>query len=263
MVFAVAVTSEVAVAVSLAAFLIGLVKGGFSGVGPLITILVATAVPTTVAIGVLLPLLMIGDVFALWAHWGTWDRAIIGRLLPGAAGGVLVASLFLRSVSEDGLRVFLAFVTIGFVVYRLAEPVIRARMVARRPEGGTAGDLHGKDVAAGWGLVAGGTAGITSTVAHVGGPPVSIHLLAARVGPRPFVATNAALFFVVNWLKVPGYIAADLFDTTLMLRLAPTALLIPPGILAGRAFVTRVNQKLFDGLILVSLVAGAILLLIG
>lgn len=242
------VTTEVVVAVGAAAFLLGVAKGGLSGLGPMLTLLVAAAVPTSVAIGVLLPLLMIGDGFALWAHWGHWDRAILRRLLPGGLIGVAIASFFLRSLSETALRLFLAAITIAFVLYRLAEPRLRER--SRR-----SGPIDPR-----WAGVAGSAAGITSTIAHVGGPPVSMYLLTAKVSPRPFVATAAVFFFIVNWLKVPGYIGAGLFEVDLLVSLAPTALLIPPGIVAGRWFVTHVPQRIFDQVILASLVVGAVLL---
>jgi uncharacterized membrane protein YfcA len=242
------VTPAVVAAVASAAFLVGLAKGGLSGLGPLLTLLVAATLPTKVAIGVLLPILMVGDVAALWAHRGKWDRTIVARLLPGAAVGVLVASLFLQSVSEQGLRWMLAIFTLVFVVYRLIEPrVARAASATPGP---------------GWAAAAGAASGVTSTVAHVGGPPVAVYLLAARVPPRPYVATSAAFFFVVNWLKVPGYLTADLFDTGLLRTLAPVVVLIWPGIIVGRWFVTVVRQEVFDRFILTSLVAGALLLLV-
>ena len=142
----------------------------------------------------------------------------------------------------------LAVFTVAFVVYRLLE----SRLV---PSSAAApGPI--------WAAVAGAGAGVTSTVAHVGGPPVAVYLLAARVPPRPYVATSAAFFFVVNWLKVPGYLGADLFDGALLRAVAPTVVLIGPGILVGRWFVTVVRQEVFDGFILASLVVGAVLLVI-
>ncbi len=247
------VTLGVVLAVAAAALLLGIAKGGFSGLGPLMTILVAVAVPTSVAIGVLLPLLMIGDVFALWAHWGHWDSSIIRRLIPGATVGVFVASIALQSLSDDGLRIGIAVVTIAFVLYRLAG---LRRTPGPVPAGGRT------PLAPIWGWAAGTAAGVTSTIAHVGGPPVAVYLLTERVPPRAYVASSAALFFFINWMKVPGYIAAELVEVDVLLRLAPTALLIGPGILLGRAFVTRVNQRVFDNIILVSLVVGALLLLV-
>ena len=246
---AVDITPAVVAAIAAASLLIGLAKGGLSGLGPLLTLLVATVLPTRVAIGVLLPLLMVGDVASLVVHRGHWDDKILRRLLPGAALGVVVASLFLQSVSERGLQIMLAVFTLSFVIYRLAEPGIR-----RRRSFGAPGP--------GWAAAAGAAAGITSTVAHVGGPPVAVYLLASKVEPRPFVATNAALFFLINWMKVPGYLSAGVFDLDLTLKVAPLAILIFPGIVIGRWFVTVVRAEVFDRFILASLLAGALLLLV-
>ncbi len=241
------VTLGVVAAVASAAFMIGLMKGGVGGLGPVVTLLVATALPTKIAVGLLLPLLMLGDVSALWAHWGRWHRASVIALLPGGLVGVTVASLFLRSMSERALELFIVVISLAFAAFRLIEPRVRTVPLEIRP-------IHG--------VAAGVTAGITSTIAHVGGPPVQVYLLGRRLEPREFVATSALVFTVINWTKVPGYIAADLFDVALMARLWPVVLLIPPGILIGRWFVTRVSAAAFDALVLVSLVFGAVLLLL-
>ncbi len=53
---------------------------------------------------------------------------------------------------------------------------------------------------------------ITSTLAHGGGPPVSIFLNIKALEPKRFVATAAFYFFVLNWMKVPTYLVAGLND---------------------------------------------------
>lgn len=242
------ITPPVVAAVAGAALLIGLSKGGLGGgLGPLITIVVATALPTGAAIGVLLPLLMVGDIIALWALRGHWDRPSIRALLPAAALGVVGASLFLRSVPERGLQLFLAIFSLAFVAYRLVEP----RLTSRRLQPGTP-----------LGVAAGFTSGITSTVAHAGGPPVAIYLLASQITPLSYVSTTAAFFFVVNWLKVPGYAAAGLFDRELMMPLIPLAVLIWPGVYAGRWVVRRIGAGPFERLVLGLLLVGAVYLIV-
>jgi uncharacterized membrane protein YfcA len=244
-----AVTPSVFAVVAVAALLIGLSKGGLGGgLGPLITILVALVVPADVAIGLLLPLLMVGDVTALVAHRGRWDRELLVRLLPGAVVGVAIASVALRGVTTDALRVVLAVVVLATVAYKVLEPRLGGRAVEVRP-------WHG--------ALAGLVSGVTSTVAHVGGPPVVVYLVLARTPAVSYVATLAVFFTVVNWIKVPGYLAADLFEWELLWRLAPTAALIPVGTVVGRWAVHRVEQRTFDRTVLGLLVAGAALLLVG
>lgn len=244
-----AVTPAVVLVVAAAALLIGLSKGGLGGgLGPLITLLVAVVVPADVAIGLLLPLLMVGDVTALIAHRGRWRRDLLVQLLPGAVVGVAVASLLLREVTAEVLRVVLVVVVAAAVAYKLVEPRLGRRRIEVRP-------WHG--------ALAGLVSGITSTVAHVGGPPVVVYLVLARTPPVGYVATLAVFFTVVNWVKVPGYLAADLFEWDLLWRLAPTAALIPVGTVLGRWAVHRVQQRTFDRLVLGLLVVGAAFLLVG
>jgi hypothetical protein len=150
-------------------------------------------------------------------------------------------------MSERGLQIFLAVLSVVFVVYRLAEP--RIRSFDFRP-------------GAGWGVAAGFTSGVTSTIAHSGGPPVVVYLLASRTPPITYVATTAVFFGIVNWLKVPGYIAAGLVDFTLLTRLAPFALLTFPGALAGRFLVERVSKVVFDRIVIGLLIVGAVYLLV-
>jgi uncharacterized membrane protein YfcA len=223
-------------------------KGGLSGIGPLLTVFLSTAMPATVAIGVLLPLLIVGDVFALWAHWKRWDRALLIRLLPGGVAGVAAASFGLRAISERTLQLALVAVTVVFITYRLIESRLPDIELRPRP-------WHG--------VVAGTSSAITSTIAHAGAPPIAIYLLLSRTTRRHYVATSALFFAVVNWLKVPAYIGAGVFDADLVVGLAPAALLIPPGILIGRWAVVRISQQTFDRFILASLATGAVLLLIG
>lgn len=242
------ITVPLMIAVGVAAFLLGLSKAGLGGgLGPLVTVLVSLFVPPARAIGVLLPLLIVGDVFAVWAHRRSWDRDLIVRLLPPAVVGVALASFFLGQMSERGLQIFLAVLSVAFVAYRLAEKRIQAFEFRPGPV---------------WGVAAGFTSGVTSTIAHAGGPPVVVYLLASQTPPVTYVATTAVFFAIVNWLKVPGYIVAGLVDVSVMTRLAPFALLTIPGALAGRFLVERASKQVFDRIVIGLLIVGAVYLLV-
>ena len=241
-------TFAVVAALGAAAFLVGLSKGGLGGgLGPLITILVAFVTGPSRAIALLLPVLIAADVAAVWVHRRDWDRGIVLRLLPGAVVGVAVTSLFLGSVDDRAVELVLAVLSLVFVVYRLLEPRLRGVRMEVGPLAAVA---------------AGTASGVASTIAHAGAPPVVAYLLAARTPPVAYVATSAVFFSVVNWLKVPGYLAAGLLDGS-ALALAPVAVLLVPGVLAGRWLVHRVDARVFERVVLVLLVVGAVYLLVG
>src|SRR5512139_700792 len=86
-------------------FLVGLSKAGFAtGLGMLSTPLVAQALPARVAIGVVLPLLCLADVFTLAVYWKRWQARVVLWPLVGALVGIAGATAFVTSISELSLR---------------------------------------------------------------------------------------------------------------------------------------------------------------
>ena len=78
----------------LGVFLIGLSKAGFAtGLGMLSTPLMAQALPARTAIGVILPLLCLADVFTLAVYWRRWDLRRAARSAPGRAWAMLLKHL--------------------------------------------------------------------------------------------------------------------------------------------------------------------------
>src|SRR3989304_2855270 len=81
---------------ALVGFLIGLSKGGLGGLlGSLATPLMSLVMPPEQVIGLLLPMLMFGDVFAMSTYWKRWQARYVLLLLPGGIVGVTVATLFI------------------------------------------------------------------------------------------------------------------------------------------------------------------------
>lgn len=234
-------------AIAAAAFLIGFDKAGVGGnVGPFVTVLVALTIPADDAIGLLLPMLIAADVFAVGAHWRRWDRAILLRLLAAAAVGITAASLLLSNISEPLLRDIIAIAMLGFVVFYLWSANPRSTASRAQQHAWPAGLLGGA----------------TSTLAHLGGPPVMGYLVTTELKPRPLVATSAALFAAMNLLKVPAYLLAGLFNADLVAETWWTWLAIPFGVATGRALVDRIDRTAFDRMTTVLLVGGALILLV-
>src|SRR5690606_38287625 len=220
------------IVVALAAFGIGFSKAGIGGgLGPLITVLMLVVFPPDTALALLLPLLMVGDVFSLSALWRRWDWRHAALLLPGAVAGVAAGTYLVSSLPPRTFRLVLGIVVLAFVAYFLIKPRLSVdrEYVNRR--------WHG------W--LAGSTAGFTSALAHSGGPPITMYLLLQRMEPVRFVATTALVFASVNLIKVPAYASVGLFDWDLQLRLWWAVLVIPLGALVGRWAVMRVSPGVF------------------
>jgi hypothetical protein len=111
------------------AFLIGLSKGGLGGLlGALAVPMMALVIPAREVIGLVLPLLMFADIFAVALHWKHWDRRLVLLLIPGAVVGVTIGMLFIRNAPTRALRRFLGIIVLAFTAYKLLENCILAAL---------------------------------------------------------------------------------------------------------------------------------------
>jgi uncharacterized membrane protein YfcA len=216
------------------AFMIRLAKGGLGGtLGALATPLLALVMPADQVIGLILPILMFADIFAVALHWRHWNTKLVLLLLPGAILGVTIGTFFITNAPTEALRTALGVIVLLFATYKLFEKRITGSL-RYRPR-----NWHG--------LLAGTITGFSSALAHTGGPPVSIYLLLQDVVPRVFIATSAIFFFLLNWIKVSYYWYADLFNFQLLLGIAWLLLIVPLGVWVGRWGASKVDKETFDG----------------
>ncbi|HEX9946318.1 MAG TPA: sulfite exporter TauE/SafE family protein [Allosphingosinicella sp.] len=235
-----------------AVLLIGLAKGGFSGLGALGTPLMALGIDDPVrAAAILLPILIAQDVVGVAAFRKSWDRSVLAAMLPGAVVGIGLGWLLAARISADAVMAVLGAISILFGAYRLV--VERGgRIAASSDSSGWVGSLFGV------------ATGFTSQIAHAGGPPFQMWVMPKRLERDVFIGTSAIFFAIVNWIKVPAYVALGQF--TLENALA-TAVLLPVAILASLAgvkLVRKVSMERFYTLVYaLMIVAGGKLLLDG
>ena len=213
-----------------AILLVGIAKGGFgSGAGVFATPLMALTVPIPQAAAIMLPILVVMDVVGLWAYRGTFSRANLKLMLVGGVIGVALGALTFRYLSDAWIRVILGAMSVGFVLQRYA---VRAHLRAAPPS-------------AAKGFFWSTVSGLTSTIAHAGGPPLSIYLLPLRLDKAVLVGTTVVFFAVINAVKLVPYTWLELFDArnlTTSIGLAPLA---PIGIFVGFRLMRRVPEELF------------------
>jgi uncharacterized membrane protein YfcA len=229
------------------AFLIGLSKGGLGGIlGALSTPLMALVMPVDQVIGLILPILMFADLFAVAFHWRRWNRRLVLLLIPGSVTGVTIGTLFITNTPTDALRTALGVIVLLFTGYKLFEKRILGAM-KYQPR-----TWHG--------LLAGTVTGFSSTLAHTGGPPVSIYLLLQDVPPRVFIGTSALFFLILNWIKVPYYFYARLFDFPRLFQVAWLLPLVPLGAWVGQWAADKLSKQAFESVIVALLGISGLLL---
>lgn len=213
-----------------AILLVGISKGGFgSGAGMFATPLIALTLPIPQAAAILLPILCVMDAAGLWAYRGTYARGHLRMLLVGGVIGVALGTLTFRYVNEAWIRIVLGGMALGFVAQRywVRKVVEPAAPSARR------------------GLFWSTVSGLTSTIAHAGGPPMSIYLLPLRLDKAVMVGTTVIFFAVINAVKLVPYAWLGLFDARNLSTSAVLAPLAPVGIWIGVKLMRRIPESLF------------------
>jgi uncharacterized membrane protein YfcA len=218
------------IAVSMAAVMtIGFMKGAFGGGFAIIGIPLLAFVMDPVEAGSLLaPLFVAMDLFAL-RFWrpNTWSRPDLALLVPGLLVGVATGYLVLRYVDRHLVEVLMAVTTLLFA------------FLWWRGKSGAAVRPPSKPKA----IAAGTASGITTMVAHSGGPPLAMYLLPLGL-PKEIYAGTTSLFFTIGnlvkagpWLAV-GDLSADFW--LLMTACLPAAFF---GVWAGWKLHARLNQE--------------------
>ena len=236
----------VAVVVALLGVMIGVTKGGFNVLGALLTPLLSLVLPVSLAVGVLLPMLIAGDAFAVYSYWREWDGKLVRRMLPTGVVGALAGTFLLAELSPNALRVALAIFVLLIVAYKFVSD--RISQWRYQPQAWHA-------------PAAGALAGLASGMFNNGGPAFNSYLLLQKYQPRPFIATTALFFALLNLLKVPGFLYTGVLSVPLLLSLWWVFLFIPLGIVAARWLVTRLNQQAFEWIVIGLLIFASALLL--
>ena len=104
--------------------------------------------------------------------------------------------------------------------------------------------------------------GFTTMVANAAGPVMSMYFLAARFPVKEFLGTAAWFFAIVNLSKVPFSIGLGLITVPGLLLDLVLVPLVVGGALFGRWLADRLNQCVFERLVIVFTVVGAVYLLL-
>lgn len=189
--------------------LLGLAKGGFTGVGMVATPLLALIIPPLQAVAIMLPILLLQDAISVWAYRHHWDAWNLKVLIPGGLIGVVTAGLLAAYVPDAAVRLAVGIIGMIFVLWRWFGPA--SGDIGIRPSGAS-------------GVFWGALSGFTSTLANAGAPPLQVHLMPQYLPKLIFAGTATMYFAVTNLAKVAPYFALGQFTTD---NLATSAVLFP------------------------------------
>ena len=231
-----------------AAFVIGVSKAGIKGIAIINVTLMALAFGAKESTGLVVPLLVAADIFAVVYYNRHTRWKYIFRFLPWMLIGILIGVLIGNDLPDKSFKITMAIIILGSVIMMYWWDKRKSKVVPTH-----------------W-LFAGfiGTiAGITTMIGNLAGAFSNIYFLAMRIPKNEFIGTAAWLFLIINVFKLPFHIWVwgTITPETLLINLK----LIPGvvvGIFVGIKLVKIIKEAFYRKLILILTAVGAFLILL-
>jgi uncharacterized protein len=211
--------------VFLICFMKGAFGGGFSIVGiPLLSLVMD---PVTAG-GLLAPLFIAMDLFAL-RYWkpSTWSKPDLALLLPGLVIGIGFGYLLFRVLDHRAVAIVMAVTTLIFVglwFFGSSEVTVQPRSAPKA-------------------ITAGLGSGITTMVAHSGGPPLAMYLLPLGLTKEVYAGTTSLFFTVGNAIKAVPWLLLVRPAGSVWILMAVSLLAVPAGVWLGWRLHGRLDQR--------------------
>ncbi len=231
------------------AMFIGMSKVGVPGVSLIVVPTLAIIFGGKASTGVLLPMLMMADLFGVGYYHRHAEWKYLWKLLPWAFVGIGIA-LWVGEVVNDiwfkNIIAILVFVCIALML-------LKDRNKGKNLFPDT------------WWFAAtmGVLGGFATMIGNVAGPIFAIYLLAMHLPKNSFIGTSAWFFMIVNFSKFPLHIFVW---ETITWKTLTLDLLLLPGIAAGAFLgvwlVKKFSDKLYRTFVIIITALSAFLLLI-
>ena len=230
------------------ALLLGIAKSGIKGIAVFIVTGLALAYGSFESTGILMPMLIFGDTFAViyYKKHVTWKYIKI--LIPWMIVGVLLGVIFGNNIPESLFKysmVTIVLTSVGMMYFW--ESKSNKKIPSHKRFGISMGIL----------------AGFTTMVGNLAGAFSNIYFLAMRLPKNEFIGTAAWLFFIINLFKVPFHIwvwkTINMESLQISIRLLP---FVATGLMIGILLVKKINDTRYRKLILILTAIGGLALLI-
>lgn len=236
--------------VVLAAFLVGFSKTGISGLTMLMVPIIAGIFGGKESTGILLPMLLMGDVFAVSYYRRHADWGKIRKLLPWALVGILLGSVVGNYINDRQFKLFISgsVLTCVFILIYTEKK----------------GEALKVPTGVWFNILIGVASGFTSMIGNAAGPVFSIYLLTMGLKKNNYMGTASWFFFIINLTKLPLQI---LFWNNISSKTTLLAFTMIPAITIGAFLgvkvVKRLNEKVFRYIIILMTAFVAIKLGLG
>lgn len=235
--------------VMLCALFIGFAKAGIPSLGILVVTTLMFVFPAKASVGILLPMLIAGDLFAvvyyrrnvIWKH--------LFSLIPWVLLGILIGYAVLGQINSEQLKPLIGIIVLVMIILHFFRDKMGENFNEMLPDSKL------------FTVAMGGLGGFTTMVGNASGGIMTIYLLIKGLPKREFVGTGAWFFLFVNLVKVPFYIHLNLITVNSFIFNLWMVPLIIAGAFIGARLLPFIPQKTFQVLVLIFAGAGALRLL--
>ena len=231
-----------------AAFVMGVSKSGIKGIAIIVVTLMALAFGSKQSTGLIVPMLVVGDIFAVIYYNKHTQWKYIIRFLPWMLVGLLIGVFVGKDMPENIFKYCMGVMILGTVLMMFWWDQKKSKKVPTH--WAFAGSI---------GLLA----GITTMIGNLAGAFSNIYFLAMRLPKNEFIGTAAWLFLIINVIKLPFHFfiweTVTIESFIINLKLLPG---IVVGLFVGVRLVKIIKDQFYRKMILILTAIGALLILI-
>ena len=156
--------------------LIGMAKTGLSGAGLMIVPIMAGIFGGKLSVGIVLPMLIFADIFAVsyYHRFANWRYVLLA--LPWALAGVVIATIFGNWIDDEMFKSFIAIIILAGIILMIIQDSL----------------IKSKNIPDYWWFAAilGLTGGFTTMIGNAAGPVMSLYLLAMHLPKNSYIGTS-------------------------------------------------------------------------
>jgi uncharacterized protein len=230
-----------------AAVLMGMSKGGLNSASFASVPLMAWVFGGKISTGIVLPLLIAGDVLAVMYYKRLAQWELLFRLMPTVVVGILLATWFGKDLDEQAFKKMMAAIILILVTVMLYFERKPATKITESPI---------------FSSIMGISTGFTTMIGNQAGGFATTFLLTQNISKNVFIGTNAWLFMLINTFKLPLHIFV--WHTVSAQSLPVNVVLLPfivLGFWLGTTLAKRMSEVFFRRFIIVLALVGTLFIL--
>lgn len=188
--------------------------------------------------GIIIIPVIVSDLIVMYLYRKDVEKKVLFKILPLTVLGIIVAVIFGNNISDEIFKKSMGIIIliIGTLTLLKSLKIDFSKLS----------------------FLFGFLGGIAAFIGNVSGPMMSIYLLNIKMDRDKFYGTRTWFYFIVNIIKATLYVLV--LNNIHLETFKLTSVAIPfvfVGVFAGKYFVEKMNQNVFEKFILiVSLISG-------